>query len=71
MKTEKLLPFTESRRIADLVQQAIADLPTRKVRRILREVSEPSNTDFAAPLWRLARLELQRRDRRRSQPPLL
>jgi hypothetical protein len=69
--TGKALPLTESRRIANLVSQAIAALPTRKLRRLLRETTQSTTAfDFASALQRLARAELQRRDRRRRQLPL-
>jgi hypothetical protein len=69
----KRLPFRELRKVADAVAGAVVKLETRRLRRLLREVSQGDqvDSDLAPAVRRIARFELLRRDKRRRQLPLL
>ena len=72
-KTPRRLPLRETRKVADAFQQVIGICTTKQLRRLLRETTQPAvfESDLAPAIRRLARTELQRRDRRRRQLPLL
>jgi hypothetical protein len=66
------MPLRETRKLATVFEEAIAALPTRNVRRALREASQGTEVecDLAPAIRRLARRELAKRDRRRRQQVL-